>query len=72
MRLSGKVNDDTVIKANTLEVNLEKADGGLRVAFGNCRLKVGDPTSGSDSDKRSESSEREQENAQARREPQRL
>ena len=42
VELSGKVNDDTVIRANTLEVKLDQPDGGLRVAFGNCSLRVGE------------------------------
>lgn len=40
--LAGKVNDDTVIRANTLEVKLDQPNGGLQVAFGNCSLRVGD------------------------------
>jgi len=42
VELSGKVNDDTVIRANTLQVKLDQPDGGLRVAFGNCTLRVGE------------------------------
>jgi cytoskeletal protein CcmA (bactofilin family) len=42
VELSGKVNDNTVIRANTLEVKLDQPDGGLRVAFGNCSLRVGE------------------------------
>ena len=47
VQLSGKVSDDTVIKAKTLEVKLEQPDGGLRVAFGNCKLQVGENVGGS-------------------------
>lgn len=42
VELSGKVNDDTVIRANTLQVKLDQPNGGLRVAFGNCTLRVGE------------------------------
>ncbi|MCS6885757.1 MAG: polymer-forming cytoskeletal protein [Acidobacteriota bacterium] len=42
VELSGKVNDQTVIKANTLEVMLSRSDGKLQVSFGNCELHVGD------------------------------
>ena len=64
VELSGRVNDDTVIRAKTLEVKLENKDGGLQVTFGNCRLAVGDPSSGSDGkEKKSETGERERTHA---------
>ena len=74
VELSGKVNDDTVIRAKTLEVKLENKDGGLQVAFGNCRLAVGDPNSGSDSkQEKSETGEREHAHAHVgRRNPRSL
>jgi len=40
--LSGKVSDQTVINAKTLEVKLDQPDG-LQVMFGNCELNVGQP-----------------------------
>ena len=55
VELSGKVKDDTVIQAKTMEVKLDQPDSGLRVAFGNCQLKVGQKTGGgSSSEKRQE------------------
>jgi cytoskeletal protein CcmA (bactofilin family) len=38
--LSGRVNDQTVISAETLEV-LSNSDEGVQVSFGNCELRVG-------------------------------
>ena len=43
VELSGRVNDQTVIRAKSLEVMLTQAQGGLQVTFGNCELNVGDP-----------------------------
>lgn len=40
--LSGKVNDQTVIRAKALEVSLAQPQGGMQVTFGNCDLHVGD------------------------------
>jgi cytoskeletal protein CcmA (bactofilin family) len=40
--LSGRVNDQTTIRAKSLEVKLTKATGGVAVSFGNCELQVGD------------------------------
>lgn len=40
--LGGKVNDDTVISAETLEVKLSQPKDGIRVTFGDCKLRVGD------------------------------
>ena len=42
VELSGRVSDQTVIRAKTLEVMLTQAQGGLQVTFGNCELQVGD------------------------------
>lgn len=42
VQLSGKVSDQTVINAKTLEVKLADKNGGVQVAFGNCELRVGD------------------------------
>ena len=42
VELSGRVNDQTVIRARTLEVMLTQSEGGLEVKFGNCKLEVGD------------------------------
>ncbi len=41
VELSGRVNDQTIIKANTLEVTLNRSDNKLQVSFGNCELQVG-------------------------------
>ena len=52
VELSGKVNDQTVIKANTLEVKLSQPGSGkLQVTFGNCELNVGDKEKDKDKDK---------------------
>jgi cytoskeletal protein CcmA (bactofilin family) len=40
--LSGKVSDQTVINAETLEVKLSQPEQGIQVTFGNCELRVGD------------------------------
>ena len=42
VELSGRVSDQTVIRAKTLEVMLTQAQGGLQVTFGNCELQVGE------------------------------
>lgn len=42
VELSGKVTDQTVVNARSLEVRLDHPDGGLRVTFGNCELRVGE------------------------------
>jgi cytoskeletal protein CcmA (bactofilin family) len=42
VELCGRVNDQTVIHAKTLEVKLADQNGGLQVTFGNCELRVGD------------------------------
>jgi cytoskeletal protein CcmA (bactofilin family) len=44
VELSGRVNDQTTIRATTLEVMLNQAGSGnkLQVTFGNCELQVGE------------------------------
>lgn len=42
IQISGRVSDQTVIRAKTLEVALTQPQGGLQVTFGNCDLQVGD------------------------------
>ena len=42
VQLSGRVNDDTIIKAKTLEVKLSSETGKMQVIFGNTELNVGD------------------------------
>jgi cytoskeletal protein CcmA (bactofilin family) len=41
VELSGRVNDQTTIRAATLEVTLNQTSGKLQVTFGNCELQVG-------------------------------
>src|SRR5688572_21799553 len=41
IHLSGRVRDNTVIRADTLEVVLGPADGALEVVFGICELAIG-------------------------------
>jgi cytoskeletal protein CcmA (bactofilin family) len=45
VELSGSISDNTIIRANTLEVKLNQGKGAnkLQVSFGNCELQVGDP-----------------------------
>ena len=43
VKLSGKVQDRTVIRAKTLSVELASQTGKLQVVFGACELAVGDP-----------------------------
>lgn len=56
VHLSGNVRSDTVIRARTLEVKLQRHKEKLEVTFGECILDVGDDpgaeTSASDSSKR--------------------
>jgi cytoskeletal protein CcmA (bactofilin family) len=40
--LSGSVRSDTIIRARTLEVKLQRENGKLEVTFGECILDVGD------------------------------
>ena len=42
VRLAGKIQNETVIRAKSLEVKLAPDDGLLQVTFGNCKLEVGD------------------------------
>lgn len=42
VELSGRVCDQTVIRAKTLDVKLAQSEGGVEVSFGNCELQVGD------------------------------
>ena len=42
VRLAGRVGNNTVILANTLEVKLNNSKDGLQVAFGDCELQVGE------------------------------
>jgi cytoskeletal protein CcmA (bactofilin family) len=42
VRLSGRVNNNTVIRAKSLEVNLVADKGKLQVSFGDCMLEVGE------------------------------
>ena len=41
VELAGKVSDQTVITAETLEVRLSQPGEAVRVTFGNCELNVG-------------------------------
>ena len=41
VQLSGKVNDNTIIRAKSLEVKLSTDSGKKQVVFGNCELNVG-------------------------------
>lgn len=42
VELSGRVRDKTVIRAKSLEVSLQRADGGIEMVFGDCELAVGE------------------------------
>ncbi|HPB98915.1 MAG TPA: polymer-forming cytoskeletal protein [Polyangiaceae bacterium] len=42
VQLSGSVQDNTVIRAKTLEVKLSSEKGKMEVVFGNAKLSVGD------------------------------
>ena len=42
VQLSGRVNNDTVIRAKSIEVKLASENGRLQVSFGDCVLEVGD------------------------------
>ena len=41
--LAGSVKDNTVIRAKSLEVKLQPANGKMQVIFGECALDVGEP-----------------------------
>lgn len=42
VQLSGTVKDNTVIRAKSLEVKLQPAEGKMQVIFGECALEVGE------------------------------
>ena len=42
VQLAGRVKDNTVIRARSLEVKLNAGDGRMQVIFGECELSVGD------------------------------
>ena len=42
VELSGRVRDKSVIRAQSLEVRLERADGRIEMVFGDCELAVGE------------------------------
>jgi cytoskeletal protein CcmA (bactofilin family) len=42
VELAGRVRDKTVIRARSLEVKLERAEGRTEMVFGDCELAVGD------------------------------
>jgi len=42
VELSGRVRDKTVIRAKSLEVSLQRAEGGIQMVFGDCELAVGE------------------------------
>ena len=42
VQLSGRVKDNTVIRAKSIEVKLSPANGKMQVVFGECELDVGD------------------------------
>jgi cytoskeletal protein CcmA (bactofilin family) len=42
VELSGRVRDKTVIRAKSLEVSLQRPEGGIEMVFGDCELAVGE------------------------------
>src|ERR1700722_12121715 len=42
VQLSGVVKDNTIVRAKSLEVKLQPANGKMQVVFGDCTLDVGD------------------------------
>ena len=42
VKLSGRVSNNTVIRAKSIEVNLSSDKGALQVTFGDCMLEVGE------------------------------
>jgi cytoskeletal protein CcmA (bactofilin family) len=42
VELSGRVRDKSVIRAQSLEVSLQRTDGRIEMVFGDCELAVGD------------------------------
>ena len=49
--LAGKVNDQTTIRASSLEVMLNQPGSKLQVTFGNCELQVGNKAANNDAAK---------------------
>lgn len=58
VQLSGRVNDQTAIRAKTIEVKLAQNDGKLQVTFGNVELQVGDRPARADVDDKKAERER--------------
>src|SRR5262245_32534414 len=42
VELAGRVRDKTIIRAKSLEINLQRAEGGIEMVFGDCELNIGD------------------------------
>ena len=42
VELSGRVRDKTIIRAKSIEVTLQRAEGGIEMVFGDCELAVGE------------------------------
>jgi cytoskeletal protein CcmA (bactofilin family) len=42
IELAGKVRDKTVIRAQSLEINLKRDDGRIEMVFGECELAIGE------------------------------
>ena len=42
VELSGRVRDKSIIRAQSLEVSLQRTDGRIEMVFGDCELAVGD------------------------------
>jgi len=51
VELAGKVNDQTTIRASSLEVMLNQPGSKLQVTFGNCELQVGNKAATTDTAK---------------------
>jgi cytoskeletal protein CcmA (bactofilin family) len=60
VHLSGNVRSDTVIRARTLEVKLQRSKDKLEVTFGECVLDVGDDPSAEASESSSSSKRKSQ------------
>lgn len=58
VQLSGKVSDQTAIRAKTIEVKLAQNDGKLQVTFGNVELHVGERPARTDVEDRKPEKER--------------
>jgi hypothetical protein len=63
VELSGRVRDKTVIRAKSLEVSLQRAEGGLQMVFGDCELAVGDAPDKARAVREAASGRKEQEKA---------